>query len=449
MLRYHMSVVTRDLGLKRSIKRLTTATGATADFVADTALNPTRPINLAIFDARTENPDRRFLNQLPKSAHVIYIVPGEDLARRVQMFEDMRVTSLFCYDERFDDDEFISSATKAMHGEIFGLQKYFPWGVTTFSMVVKNYEEKGRAIEIMMRYAQMAGVRGPVRDRIQLVADELMMNALYHAPVDARGQEKYRGMTQKQLAQLPEVNPIQVQYGCSGRYFGIAVRDGGGSLHRDRALEYLVRARSGAQMEEKASGAGLGLISVLHSVSKLVFNLAPGFSTEVIGLFDMELFARGKVGARSLHLFTASASAASGNDDVGDDEETRVNVPRAAAPRRSGAAAWFLAALLGAAAAALSTAYYFKRVKNAGAEASSTQPVAQPATLTFSAEPKDAEIRVNGHPVDADVALAIPPEADTLDITVARNGYRTWHRTLSASSMVGSQRIFVALERAR
>jgi hypothetical protein len=450
MLRYHMSVVTRDPGLKRSIKRLTTATGATADFAADATLNPTRPINLAIFDARNEQPDRRFLNQVPKSAHIIYIVPGEDLFLKVQLFEDVRTTSLFCYDERFDDDEFISSATKALHGEIFGLQKYFPWGVTTFSMVIKNYEEKGRAIEIMMRYAQMAGVRGPVRDRIQLVADELMMNALYHAPVDERGQERFRGMTQKQLAQLSEVSPIQVQYGCSGRYFGIAVRDGGGSLARDRALEYLVRARAGAQMEQKASGAGLGLISVLHSVSKLVFNLAPGYSTEVIGLFDMELFARGKVGARSLHLFTASASAAAGagDDPAAEEEETRVNAPRAPARRRGGAAAWFFAAILGAAAAALSTAYYFKRVRNAGAEAATPQPAAQP-TLTFSAEPKDAEIRVNGHLVDADVALAIPPEADQLDITVSRTGYRTWSRTLSASTMVGSERIFVALERAR
>ena len=446
MLRYHMSVVTRDQGLKRSIKRLTTATGATADFATDTALNPTRPINLAIFDARSELPDRRFLSHVPKSAHIIYIVSAEDLANRVQLFEDVRSTSLFCYDERFDDDEFISSATKALHGEIFGLQKYFPWGVTTFSMVVKNYDEKGRAIEIMMRYAQMAGVRGPVRDRIQLVADELMMNALYHAPVDPRGQEKYRGMTQKQLAQLPEVNPIQVQYGCSGRYFGIAVRDGGGSLHRDRALEYLVRARSAAQMEQKASGAGLGLVSVLHSVSKLVFNLAPGYSTEVIGLFDMELFARGKVGARSLHLFTAAASAAAGADEDDEEEATRVNAPRAPAARRSGAAAWFLAAVLGAAAAALATAYYFKRVRNAGAE---TAPARQPATVTFSAEPKDAEIRVNGHQVDADVALAIPPEADTLDITVTRAGYRTWTRTLSAGTITGSERIFVALERAR
>src|ERR1051326_4995268 len=212
MLRYHMSVITRDNALKRSIKRLTTATGATADFIADPLqFSATRPINLAIFDARSDQPDRRFFAQLPKNARILYIVPGDDLVSRVRLFEDSRATSLFCHDERFDDDEFISSATKALRGEIFGLQKYFPWGVTTFTMLVKNYEEKGRAIDIMMRYAQLAGVRGPVRARIQLVADELMMNALYHAPVDERGRERFSGMTLKQLAQLPEVNPIQVQ----------------------------------------------------------------------------------------------------------------------------------------------------------------------------------------------------------------------------------------------
>ena len=113
-----------------------------------------------------------FLSGVPKSARILYIVPGDQLTSRIPLFEDARSTSLFCHDERFDDDEFISSATKALRGEVFGLQKYFPWGVTTFTMMVKNYEEKGRAIDIMMRYTQMAGVRGPVRDRIGDVARE-------------------------------------------------------------------------------------------------------------------------------------------------------------------------------------------------------------------------------------------------------------------------------------
>lgn len=457
MLRYHMSVITRDPGLKRSIKRLTTATGATADFVRDSSqVNPTRPINLAIFDARSDLPDRRFFSQIPRSARVLYIVSGDDLVSRVPLFEDQRVTSLFCHDERFDDDEFICSATKALRGEIFGLQKYFPWGVTTFTMLVKNYDEKGRAIEIMQRYAQMAGVRGPVRDRIQLVADELMMNALYHAPVNDRGQSPFDGMTLKQLAQLPEVNPIQVQYGCSGQYFGVAVRDAGGSLRRDRALEYLARARGGGQMEQKDRGAGLGLISVLHSVSKLVFNLAPGYSTEVISLFDMELFAHGKVGARSLHLFTATATAAA---ELEDEEESLVTQGKGRPRGKSHTGAWLLAALLTAVLASLGTIYLLKSHpewlpggRGASEAASTAEPPPGDAvarTLMVVTEPTTAQVRINGTPVTAGVALSVPADATELRISVKAHGYRTWSRTLEASDLAGAVRFYVRLDRER
>src|SRR5215831_8860906 len=304
MLRYHMALITRDQALRRSVKRLTTATGSTADFFPDAApIEPAFPVDLVIYDARSEPPEGKFAERVPKTTHLIYLIEGDRLVQRMGLMQDARVTSLFCHDDRFDDDEFIATATKALRGEVFGLAKYFPWGVTLFSMVVRNYRDKSAALEILLQYATLAGCRGGVRDRIQLVCDELMMNALYHSAVDAKGREIYAGKSVKELAQLDEVNPIQVQYGCSGRYFGVSVRDGGGSLPRERILEYLTRAGEYSPMEEKAGGAGLGLISVLRSVSKLVFNLDPRQSTEVIGLFDMELLAKGKLGARSLHLF--------------------------------------------------------------------------------------------------------------------------------------------------
>jgi hypothetical protein len=444
MLRYHMAVITGDNSLKRAIKRLTTATGSTAEFARDAAeFTPSKRIDLAIFDARSELPDRRFFSQVPLTCRILYIVGGDEMTQRVPLLEDPRVTSLFCHDERFHDDEFISSATKALRGEIFGLQKYFPWGVTTFTMMVKNYEEKGRALEIMMRYAQMAGVRGPVRDRIQLVADELMMNALYHAPVDETGQERFRGMTLKQLAQLSEVSAVQVQYGCSGQYFGVAVRDAGGSLQRDRALDYLARARGGAQMEQKQSGAGLGLISVLHSVSKLVFNLAPGYSTEVIGLFDMELFARGKVGARSIHLFTAAAGASGEEAEAGEADQ--------GAPARTRAAggsvtwAWVLAGLLGATLAALATAYYFTRIE--GPRRAPVVASQGPPTVAVTADPPDAAIEINGKAITAGVPVVVPPGTREVHIEVSHPGFATWTRTLSPGELGPVERIFVTLSR--
>lgn len=349
-----MAVVTRDNALKREVKRVTTATGSTADFVRDSASleigEDAKRIDLAIFDARKESPDKTFLNKVPKDGRIMYVLDGDSLIDKVSLLEDPRCTSLLCHDARFDEDEFISSATKALRGDVFGLQKYFPWGVTTFSMVVKNSKEKSKAIEIMMRYAQLAGVRGPVRDRIQLVCDELMMNALYHAPVDDQGKELYRDKSPKELAQMDNVSEIQVQYGCSGRYFGVSVRDGGGSLSRARALDYLRRAKTGHHIESKTTGAGLGLVSVLSSVSKLIFNMEPEYSTEVIGLFDMELFAKGKVGARSLHLFTAAERPSADDEDEHEEEAYSSGVS-------SQAKLWAFAAFLAGVVVAMGVAF--------------------------------------------------------------------------------------------
>lgn len=385
MLRHHMTVLTKDNRLKREVQRITAATASTADFGDLTVLDSGKRPDVVIVDARTEPVPTTLKSRAPDGCPIIFIVDEEKMIENLPQFADARVCSIMGYGARFDDDEFIASATKALRGNVFGLNKYFPWGVTTYSLVVRNYQQKNQAIDVLMRYATLAGIRGQVRDRIQTVADELMMNALYHAPVDKDGNEKYAGIPIKELAQLAEVSPIEVQYGSSGRYFGVSVRDGGGSLSRQRAMQYLGRAKGGtADIETKVGGAGLGLLSVLRSVSKLVFNLDPGQSTEVIGLFDMELFAKGKVGARSVHVFTARGTPEV--DVAADDDDTQVSkgarndnaeVP-SVRPGRSGM--WILAAILLSVVTAMATAFAMKqKSKDAGGVPGVTDPRCLPA----------------------------------------------------------------------
>jgi hypothetical protein len=427
-----MLVVTPDKELRRAIKRLTTATGSSAQFAeheseADTSVL----IDLAIFDARKRGPGEMFARKLPETARVLYIVKPGSLFRSVHLFDSPQATSLFCHDEQFDSDEFIASATKALRGDIFGLQKYFPWGVTTFSMLVMSYEEKTMAIDIMMDYARLAGVRGPVRDRAQLVADELMMNALYHAPTDEEGRERNRNKSPKELSRLKNVDPIEVQYGCSGQYFGISVRDGFGSLTRAKALEYLKRSsRSRSEIEEKRSGAGLGLISVLKSASKLIFNLDPGYSTEAICLFDMQVQGSGMVGARSLHLFTAAP-------DNPEEEAQQTAITQFEEPSRVGL--WAFAAVLGAIVAALGSAYYMK----SGA-ASNIVPASEPS-LTLVATPSDAVVTLNGKAVVAGSAWSIDKSVGTMHIEVSKEGYETWSRTIEPGTLETDTSLFVEL----
>ena len=436
MLRYHMAVVTRDNALKREVKRVTTATGSTADFIGDAhGLDPSKKANLAIYDARENEPKKGFYSKVAKDARIQFILKGDALIQRINYLKDDRVTSLMVHDARFDDDEFIASATKALRGEVFGLQKYFPWGVTTFTMQISSYQMKTRAIDVLMRYAKLAGVRGPVRDRIQLVCDELMMNALYHAPTDENGKELYEGKPVKELAKLDEVPPIEVMYGCSGRYFGVSVRDGGGSLTRERLLDYLKRAKSGAaHIETKAGGAGLGLISVLRSVSKLVFNLDPGTSTEVIAIFDMELFAKGKVGARSLHLFTQAPSEDPGFEGDEDYEEE----PEEVAGGGTAAGKWIFVVILMCVLSVMLTAYVMKPGDNA--EASQNEA----PTLTITVDPADAAILLDSQKLQNGVSTAIPAEGP-LVLKVTAPKFETYTVPLDRASLKASNGISVKL----
>src|SRR5437762_3163046 len=82
------------------------------------------------------------------------------------------------------------TVTKLLNGQVFGLQKYFPWGVTVYNMDISGYEEKVRALDVLTAYAELAGARGAVRDRMALVAEELIINGMYHAPVEPDGKPK-------------------------------------------------------------------------------------------------------------------------------------------------------------------------------------------------------------------------------------------------------------------
>jgi hypothetical protein len=434
MLRYHLAVVTGDKRLRREIKRVTAATNSTAEFLdALSKLDSAGKPDLVIFDAREKVPPSKTLSALPRNTAISYIVEGDRLFERIGLLRDERVESILAHDERLDDDEFIASATKTLEHDLFGLHKYFPWGVTVFSMKVNNYEEKSEAISIIMQYAEAAGMRGPVRDRIQLACDELMMNALYHAPVDDQGLERYRDRSRKELAQLSEVSAIQVQYGCSGRYFGVSVRDAFGSLNRSRVLDYLTRISQGvgATIESKTTGAGLGIVSVAQSVSKLIFNLVPGTSTEAIALFDTDLMSRGKVGARSVHLFSASSSKAPASPaDAAGMVSDELQPP---APRAPASLPWLMLFALLSVTTAMGMAYLVTR-----------HAPTPHASVAVEAEPAGAVVRVNGNPIDEGEQVSLP-EAGAYELSVEKEGHRTWRKTFSPEQMQGHFRLYIDL----
>jgi len=306
MLRHKILIVSNEPAMRRSLKRLMTATGAVTEFVADLSKLPEDSPSLLCVDLRSpSSPKVKDLEKVFPEVRLICIVGVQDFGQIVDCVRLPRCGSVITYDDHFEPEDFIITVTKLLHGQVFGLQKYFPWGVTLYNMEISSYEDKVKALDVLNAYAELAGARGPVRDRMALVAEELIINAMYHAPADADGKPLYRHMARKDLAKLSFDRKVKVACASNGQHFAVSVRDAYGTLDKDVVVKFLSKGTQKAlEPEQRESGAGLGLVTALKNANKLVFNLSPGAGAEVIALFDLDLLAQGRNGVRSVHIFT-------------------------------------------------------------------------------------------------------------------------------------------------
>ena len=88
-------------------------------------------------------------------------------------------------------------------------------------MLVGDYQEKSVAIAQVSDFATAMGVRRKYRESIEQVIDELLMNALYDAPVDRAGKPMFADMPTKSRIQLRMEQKAVIQYACDGNRFAV------------------------------------------------------------------------------------------------------------------------------------------------------------------------------------------------------------------------------------
>ena len=188
-----------------------------------------------------------------------------------------------------DVSDLLVTAQKFLRGDIFGLEKYFGWGVEPLGWRVRGSDGKRPALEAIVEYAASRGVARRLSAGLRVVADEFLTNALYNAPVDSGGARRFAHWPRTRPVQLASNEWIDVRYCCDGRRFGLSVADPFGSLASARLQDNLARAfrRGEDQVREGDGGAGLGFYQILDSLSHLIVNIDPGVRTEMIGLLDV------------------------------------------------------------------------------------------------------------------------------------------------------------------
>jgi CRP-like cAMP-binding protein len=185
--------------------------------------------------------------------------------------------------------ELMTTVTKAMSANMFGIEKYLNVGAQIQERRVTSSEERLALNQEMQKYFTDLSVRRSVLDPASTVLEELLMNSIYDAPTDEHGRPKYN--------MLPRTTPVILKaneygilrYACDGNLLGISMEDPFGALTVNTLLKYLESCYRGAPgvMQEGKGGAGRGLHQILENSDFVVFNIRPGKKTEAIAFFDM------------------------------------------------------------------------------------------------------------------------------------------------------------------
>jgi len=225
------------------------------------------------------------LPKLRDRAHVTVVAPKAKLVDLTAYLRDDRVNHVVVGEE-LDHGVFVT-AQKLLTGDIFGIEKYLPPETPVHYARLRDFAGRGRAIQTVLDFAEESKLRRQVRGAIGQVCEELLMNALYDAPVDADGQPMFADVDPHDRIETRSPRPVSIRYAATDQSFAIAVRDRFGRLAKNTVLAYIDKCiHSPTQIDRKTYGAGLGLYLVANAAATYVVNVAYGIATEVVCTFD-------------------------------------------------------------------------------------------------------------------------------------------------------------------
>lgn len=190
------------------------------------------------------------------------------------------------------------------HYELEGIKPFLHWGARMHETLVASSEDLHHVVEWVPSFCEKLGTPPKVQETFAELAHELLMNAVYDAPVDAGGNALYAHDRKREVV-LAEDQAALFSVGTDGETLAVSVRDPFGRLERRHVFGGMHRAlAAGGQLDTEGGGAGLGMMYIYQHGYGSFFTIKPGISTEVTVLYDLGLNRREFTTLpRSVHVF--------------------------------------------------------------------------------------------------------------------------------------------------
>jgi hypothetical protein len=304
----HAVILERNKLVGRKVARLFLSVGASAVTVEDpklvTALLPDADVICAdAFDGDfvaeqvrsnpklrgvlwTAEPLRRSMKFLIETSKIDHVLGRRDFESSPRAWEILMVAR-----------RFVGSAAAPLAG-------YLDWGYASTELEVRATQDRDAAVAKIQEFVGALQLPKRVAEMFGELAHELIMNAMYDAPIDAQGRPKYAG-DRKADIKLADSERPSVRVATDGSRLVLQVRDPFGRLERRHVFDGLARGLAGGEMDQSHGGAGLGMMVCHNSSSAMFFDVVRGRSTEVTALFELDMNLRElRTQAKSLHFWS-------------------------------------------------------------------------------------------------------------------------------------------------
>ena len=310
----HAVILERNKLVARKVARLFMSTGATALAVEDPALvapslEKADLLCADAFDADlvaeqlrshpslravlwTAEPLRRSMKYLIESTAIDHVLGRKDFESTPRAWEVVMVARR------------LAGRSSPLAGATPPLAAYLDWGATSVELTVRSTTDRDAAVARIQEFVGALSVPKRISEMFAELGHELIMNAIYDAPIDALGRPKYAGDRKADVV-LDEAEQPIVKLGTDGTRLVLQVRDPFGRLERKHVVEGLARGLAGGEMDQTHGGAGLGMMVCHNASSAMLFDVARGRHTEVTAMFELDMNLREfRTHAKSLHFWS-------------------------------------------------------------------------------------------------------------------------------------------------
>ncbi len=301
-----------DRKAQRVLQRIVGATQCPVEVVetVDALVKAVDVNTIAVVDAALAM-SRPALRAIPARAWIA--VPGEGTAAAEATVVDTLLSAgwshIVSHPMPILAEELLATIQKLVRGAAFGLEKYMAWGAEVRRYVLEDAADRDQAVNSLARDVVGVGLSDRVGSLISVIADELIANALYIAPVDAEGARIRAAEPRDRSRALTGRDIVTVRWATDARYLAIEVRDRWGSID----LSSIASRLAAGGKQATASENGMGLPLAYACCNQFILGCAPGTLTEVIALVDVR-YKPTEIGrSASFHTFGGALDAEGGS----------------------------------------------------------------------------------------------------------------------------------------